>query len=330
MEVEEAIRTRRTHKAYRPEPVDREQLEEILDLARWAPNHNLTNPWRFRVIGPQALERLKEAAGPGVGLQARPRADPGGLLLRAHRRSRSRTRRTCTPPPAPPTSSCSPPTAAGCHLLAHSRGPAHAGGAGRGRDPRRRALRRPAPPRQAGSGAAPARAARPPTRSSSSSNDLAERRAPGDPGAPLRRGRRRRRDHRRRRRARRRLARLLGGAARARRLRAGHLEPLLEDGPRRPPLPAELRPRPGPRGPARAPAAGPARAAPRLPDAVPGAGARREPPRPAHRHRAEHVRRDGDLAHRARAQPAQRALAERPTTGRRTATGRSPARRPPS
>jgi nitroreductase len=64
MEVEEAIRTRRTHKAYRPEPVDPGLLEEILDLARWAPNHNLTNPWRFRVIGPGALERLKEAAGP--------------------------------------------------------------------------------------------------------------------------------------------------------------------------------------------------------------------------------------------------------------------------
>jgi nitroreductase len=64
MEVEEAIRTRRTHKAYRPEPVDRELLEEILDLSRWAPNHNLTNPWRLRVVGPRALERLKEAAGP--------------------------------------------------------------------------------------------------------------------------------------------------------------------------------------------------------------------------------------------------------------------------
>jgi nitroreductase len=64
MEVEEAIRTRRTHKAYRPEPVDRGVLEEVLDLARWAPNHNLTNPWRFRVIGPEALERLKKAAGP--------------------------------------------------------------------------------------------------------------------------------------------------------------------------------------------------------------------------------------------------------------------------
>jgi nitroreductase len=64
MEVEDAIRTRRTHKAYRPEPVDRKLLEEILDLARWAPNHHLTQPWRFRVVGPRALERLKRAAGP--------------------------------------------------------------------------------------------------------------------------------------------------------------------------------------------------------------------------------------------------------------------------
>ena len=64
MELEEAIRTRRTHKAYGPDPVDRTTLAELLELARWAPNHNLTNPWRFRVIGPEALARLKEAAGP--------------------------------------------------------------------------------------------------------------------------------------------------------------------------------------------------------------------------------------------------------------------------
>ncbi|HUR87115.1 MAG TPA: nitroreductase [Solirubrobacteraceae bacterium] len=61
MELEEAIRTRRTHKAYAPEPVDRETLDELFELARWAPNHHLTNPWRFRVVGPRALERLKAA-----------------------------------------------------------------------------------------------------------------------------------------------------------------------------------------------------------------------------------------------------------------------------
>ena len=64
MDVETAIRTRRTHKAFRPGPVSGQILGELFDLARWAPNHNLTNPWRFRVLGPRALERLKRAAGP--------------------------------------------------------------------------------------------------------------------------------------------------------------------------------------------------------------------------------------------------------------------------
>ena len=63
MDAEEAIRSRRTVKAFDRRAVERETLEELLELARWAPNHNLTNPWRFRVVGPQALERLKQAAG---------------------------------------------------------------------------------------------------------------------------------------------------------------------------------------------------------------------------------------------------------------------------
>ena len=67
MELEEAIRSRRTVKAFRPEAVERATLDELLELARWAPNHHLTNPWRFRVLGPQALERLKRAAGPEAG-----------------------------------------------------------------------------------------------------------------------------------------------------------------------------------------------------------------------------------------------------------------------
>jgi nitroreductase len=63
MEVETAIRTRRTHKAFAPEPLGRVEIESLLELARWAPNHHLTAPWRFRVVGPAALERLQDAAG---------------------------------------------------------------------------------------------------------------------------------------------------------------------------------------------------------------------------------------------------------------------------
>jgi len=62
VDLEQAIRTRRTHKAYAPEPVDRETLDALFELARWAPNHHLTNPWRFRVLGPHALQRLKEVS----------------------------------------------------------------------------------------------------------------------------------------------------------------------------------------------------------------------------------------------------------------------------
>ena len=77
MDVEEAVRTRRTHKAYAREPVERELLEELLELARWAPNHNLTNPWRFRVVGPASLERLKQVAGP----EAAPKLDRAPTLV---------------------------------------------------------------------------------------------------------------------------------------------------------------------------------------------------------------------------------------------------------
>jgi nitroreductase len=75
VDVEEAIRSRRTVKAFEPEPVDRATLEQLLELARWAPNHNLTNPWRFRVLGPGALAALKRAAAEQAIATCPPGAD---------------------------------------------------------------------------------------------------------------------------------------------------------------------------------------------------------------------------------------------------------------
>ncbi len=74
MEVEKAIRTRRTHKAYGPRPVDPATLAELLELARWAPNHHLTNPWRFRVLGERTraeLMELAESVQPGAAAKLR-------------------------------------------------------------------------------------------------------------------------------------------------------------------------------------------------------------------------------------------------------------------
>ena len=77
MDVEKAIRTRRTHKAFSSRALDHETLDGLFELASWAPNHHLTNPWRFRVLGPSARERLMALAetdkpGSAVKLQRAP------------------------------------------------------------------------------------------------------------------------------------------------------------------------------------------------------------------------------------------------------------------
>ena len=64
MNLAELAARRRTHKTFGPEPVPRATLLELLDVARLAPTHHLTQPWRFRVLGPEALAKLKECAGP--------------------------------------------------------------------------------------------------------------------------------------------------------------------------------------------------------------------------------------------------------------------------
>jgi nitroreductase len=61
--LHELAAARRTHKAFGPEPVPRETLLELLAVARFAPTHHLTQPWRFRVLGPEALAALKRVAG---------------------------------------------------------------------------------------------------------------------------------------------------------------------------------------------------------------------------------------------------------------------------
>ena len=63
MNLLELAARRRTTKAFGPEPVPRETLLEILAAARFAPTHRMTEPWRFRVLGPTALAALKDVGG---------------------------------------------------------------------------------------------------------------------------------------------------------------------------------------------------------------------------------------------------------------------------
>ncbi|MBX3015575.1 MAG: nitroreductase [Caldilineaceae bacterium] len=54
---------RRTVKQFLPQPVARETLQQLIDLAVWAPNHRLNEPWRFYVLGEGARTQLAQIAG---------------------------------------------------------------------------------------------------------------------------------------------------------------------------------------------------------------------------------------------------------------------------
>jgi len=55
-----AIQRRTSVRRFRPEPVPRETIERVLECAVHAPNHKLTQPWRFAVLTGAARSRLAE------------------------------------------------------------------------------------------------------------------------------------------------------------------------------------------------------------------------------------------------------------------------------
>lgn len=58
--AKETIRNRRTIFKFRPGPVPKAAIEKLLSFGIWAPNHLLTEPWRFTVIGEQTKLKLAQ------------------------------------------------------------------------------------------------------------------------------------------------------------------------------------------------------------------------------------------------------------------------------
>jgi F420 biosynthesis protein FbiB-like protein len=64
MDFMQIIRGRRSVRAFRPEPLRRDQIEQVLEAARWAPSPHGRQPWRFVVVTtPEAKARLAAAMG---------------------------------------------------------------------------------------------------------------------------------------------------------------------------------------------------------------------------------------------------------------------------
>jgi nitroreductase len=59
--VFQAARTRRSIRAYKPDPVPREIVREIVELGRYAPSGSNIQPWRVHVLTGAALARVSDA-----------------------------------------------------------------------------------------------------------------------------------------------------------------------------------------------------------------------------------------------------------------------------
>jgi nitroreductase len=74
--VDTLIRSRRTVRAFRPDPVSRGQLVEILETARTAPSTFNTQPWRVHVLAGNAKRALGEAILRAHAANAAPQFSP--------------------------------------------------------------------------------------------------------------------------------------------------------------------------------------------------------------------------------------------------------------
>ncbi len=89
--ISDVIRSRRTINQFAPEPVPTEIVLEGLELAIWAPNHKLTQPWRFYLLGQETSQRIvnlnadmvQESKGPEAAQKKRERWStiPGWLVV---------------------------------------------------------------------------------------------------------------------------------------------------------------------------------------------------------------------------------------------------------
>ncbi len=61
MDALEALRTRRTVSAFSPEAPPRDVVARAIEAATWAPNHHVTEPWRFHVLVGDARDELAAA-----------------------------------------------------------------------------------------------------------------------------------------------------------------------------------------------------------------------------------------------------------------------------
>lgn len=60
MEACECIKTRRSIRGFRPDPVPRAVLEDVISTAQWSPSYKNSQPWKVMVLSRKKKEQLSE------------------------------------------------------------------------------------------------------------------------------------------------------------------------------------------------------------------------------------------------------------------------------
>ena len=60
MDIIEAVKTRKSVRAYKPDPVPADVLQEILEISVRAPSAMNTQPWEFTVVAGEPLEKMRQ------------------------------------------------------------------------------------------------------------------------------------------------------------------------------------------------------------------------------------------------------------------------------
>ena len=75
MELDQAVLGRRSIRAFLPDPIPREKIQKIVELARWAPSWGNTQPWEIVVADGENTRSLAKAFVEEVMNGAGPRSD---------------------------------------------------------------------------------------------------------------------------------------------------------------------------------------------------------------------------------------------------------------
>ncbi len=102
-EVAELIRGRRTINLYLQTPVPVQLVRDAIEAATWAPNHYVTEPWRFYLLGPESIGRCvdvvrdivtaKKGAKAGIFKAKNWSQKPGWLVVTCQRSEDERRQR---------------------------------------------------------------------------------------------------------------------------------------------------------------------------------------------------------------------------------------------